>query len=116
MDAVAIRTIDEYLDAMKLSFIPAAASDRSVVLQYEFTGREQGICHAVIAAGAIRVARGPHPSPTAIVTADFDFWMRVISHDVDGLMAYQERQYTVEGDFLALMDSDLWFSRSANNA
>lgn len=112
MDAVAIRTIDEYLDAIKSSFAPAAAGDRSVVLQYEFTGREQGICHAVIAAGAIRVAREPHPSPTAIVKSDFDLWLRVISHDVDGLIAYQERQYTVEGDFLALMDSDLWFTRS----
>ena len=67
MDAVAIRTIDDYLLAMKTSFEPSASGNRSLVLQYEFTGREQGICHAAIAAGEIQVARGPHPAPLALV-------------------------------------------------
>jgi hypothetical protein len=39
-------------------------------------------------------------------------WLRVITHDVDGLIAYQDGLYVVEGDFLALMDSDLWFERT----
>ncbi|HEX6542227.1 MAG TPA: hypothetical protein VF040_10770 [Ktedonobacterales bacterium] len=109
---MAIDSIDEYLRAMKMSFLPAAAGDRSVVLQYEFSGREQGICHVVIAGGEIQTSRGPHPSPTVIVRADFDLWMRVISYDLDGLMAYQEGLYTVEGDYITLMDTDLWFSRA----
>ncbi len=111
MDAVAIRTIDDYLLAMKTSFEPTAAGDRSLVLQYEFSGREQGICHAAIAAGSILVARGPHPAPSVVVRADFDLWIRIVAHDIDGLIAYQDGLYAVEGDYLALMDSDLWFSR-----
>ena len=111
METVAIHSIDDYLRAMRTSFVPSAAGDRSIVLQYDFTGREQGACHAVIAAGTITVARGPHPAPTAIVHTDFDLWLRIISHDVDGLIAYQDGLYTVEGDFLALMDSDVWFTR-----
>jgi len=111
MDAVAIRTIDDYLLAMKTSFEPTAAGNRSLVLQYVFSGREQGICHAAIAAGEIQVARGPHPAPSVVVRADFDLWVRVIAHDIDGLIAYQDGLYAVEGDYLALMDSDLWFSR-----
>ncbi len=109
---MAIRTIDDYLHAMKTSFVPSAAGDRSLVLQYQFTGREQGICHAAIAAGEIQVARGPHPAPSVVVTADFDLWLRIISHEIDGLMAYQDGLYSVEGDYLALMDSDLWFTRT----
>ncbi len=109
---MAIRTIDDYLHAMEMSFEPAAAGDRSLVLQYEFTGREQGVCHAAIAAGSIHVARGPHPAPSVVVKADFDLWLRVISHDIDGLMAYQDGLYSVEGDYLSLMDSDLWFTRT----
>lgn len=109
---MAIRSIDDYLQALKSSFMPAAAGDRSAVLQYEFTGGDTGVCHAVIAAGDIQVARGPHPSPSVTVRSDFDLWMRIIRHDVDGLMAYQEGLYAVEGDFLALMDSDLWFARA----
>ena len=106
-----IHTIDDYIRALKTSFLPAAAGNRSVVLQYEFSGRERGVCHAVIAAGDIQVGRGPHPSPTAVVKADFDLWLRVISYDLDGLLAYQEGLYAVEGDYLTLMDADLWFSR-----
>lgn len=109
---MAIRSIDDYLRALTTSFVPTAAGDRSIVLQYQFTGREQGMCHAVIAAGQIQVAHGPHPSPTVVVRSDFDLWLRVITHDVDGLIAYQDGLYTVEGDFLALMDSDLWFERA----
>jgi putative sterol carrier protein len=112
MDAVAIQTIDDYLHAMKTSFEPAAAGGRSLVLQYEFTGREQGVCHAAIAAGQIQVAHGPHLTPSVVVTADFDLWMRIISHNVDGLIAFQDGLYSVEGDYLALMDSDLWFTRT----
>jgi putative sterol carrier protein len=112
MDAVAIRSIDDYLRALTTSFNPAAAGDRSLVLQYEFTGREQGVYYAAIAAGQIQVGRGPHPSPTVVVKTDFDLWLRVITHDVDGLIAYQDGLYVVEGDFLALMDSDLWFERT----
>ncbi len=112
MDAVAIRTIDDYLLAMKTGFEPTAAGDRSLVLQYEFSGREQGICHAVIAAGEIQVARGQHPAPSVAVRADFDLWVRIIAHDIDGLIAYQDGLYIVEGDYLALMDSDLWFTRT----
>ena len=109
---MAIQTIDEYLHAMKTSFIPTAAGSRSLVLQYEFTGREQGACYAAIAGGEIQVARGAHPAPSVVVKADFDLWLRIISHDIDGLMAYQDGMYSVEGDYLSLMDSDLWFTRS----
>ena len=109
---MAICSIDDYLSALKASFIPAAAGDRSMVLQYEFTGRAQGVCHAVIAGGAIEVARGPHPSPTVVVRTDFDLWLRIVTHDIDGLMAYQDGLYSVEGDMIDLMDADLWFARS----
>lgn len=109
---MAIRSIDEYLHALESGFLPAAAGGRSLVLQYEFTGSQQGVCHAVIAAGAIQVAHGPHPAPSVVVHSDFDLWMRIIRHDIDGLMAYQDGLYSVEGDSLALMDSDLWFERS----
>ena len=57
---MAIRSIDDYLHALTTSFSPAAAGDRSMVLQYEFTGREQGVCHAAIAAGASSRGRAGH--------------------------------------------------------
>lgn len=112
MIAVAIDSIDDYLHALKSSFTPSAAGNRTMVLQYDFTGRDTGICHAVIAAGTIQVARGSHPSPTVVVRTDFDFWLRIVTHDVDGLIAYQDGLFTVEGDIISLMDADLWFGHT----
>lgn len=107
-----ISSIDDYLSALQASFKSEAAGDRSMVLQYEFSGRVQGVCHVVIAGGAIQTGRGPHPSPEVIVRSDFDLWLRIATHDVDGLMAYQDGLYTIVGDIVLLMDADLWFGNS----
>jgi putative sterol carrier protein len=112
MVAMPIRSIDDYLRLMRESFLPAAAANRSMVLQYDFSGDICGVCHAVIAAGQIQTAHGPHPKPTSVVHADFNLWLHVIAHEIDPLIAYQDGLFTVEGDGLALMDSDLWFAHS----
>lgn len=107
---MAIMTIDEYLAAMRASFLPDRAAGRRAVLQYEFTGREAGVCHAVIAEGAIHTERGPHPHPDATVTSDFDSWMRIVSYKIDPLLAAEDGLYTASGDVILLMDSDTWFA------
>jgi hypothetical protein len=106
-----ITTIDEYMDAMRQTFVPERARAAHVVLQYHFTGRECGACYAVIADGTIAVARGTHPAPTATVTVDFDLWLRILVYQIDGLLAYQEGRYTITGDIETLMISDTWFKR-----
>lgn len=100
-----------YVAAMRATFDPAAASGRSLTIQYTFTGRVSGVCHARIVNGALAADLGPAPAPDVAITADFDLWRRILAHQVDGLIAWQEDQYIVTGDFEALMDSDLWFRR-----
>ncbi len=100
-----------YVAAMRATFDPAAAAGRTVTIQYTFTGRVSGVCHASITNGALVAVLGPAPAPDVTVTADFDLWRRILTHEVDGLIAWQEGQYTVTGDFEALMESDLWFHR-----
>jgi putative sterol carrier protein len=106
-----ITTIDEYLQAMRESFVPEKAGNVRVVLQYQFTGSQNGACHAVIADGAISVAAGTHPAPTATVTADFDLWMRILVYELDAVLALEDGLYEAEGDLETLMASDLWFRR-----
>jgi putative sterol carrier protein len=106
-----IETIQHYMHAMGASFSPARASGQSVVLQYEFTGRQCGICHAVISDGTITVAKGPHPTPSAAVTVDFDLWLAILAYQTDGLIAFQEGRYDVRGDPMTLLDSNAWFER-----
>jgi putative sterol carrier protein len=100
-----------YIAVLRATFDAAATGGRGFVIQYDFTGRVAGVCHATIASGALSVALGPAPAPDVIVTADFDLWRRVLAHQVDGLMAWQEGLFTVTGDMETLMESDLWFRR-----
>jgi hypothetical protein len=96
---------------MRQSFLPERARGRSVVLQYHFSGRVTESCYAEVKDGALLVAQGAHPGPSAAVRVDFDLWLRILNYEVDGLMAYQAGQYQVEGDLETLMESDTWFRR-----
>lgn len=109
--SVQIETIADYLRAMETTFSAEKAGSVHAVLQYEFTGREVGVCHAIIEGGTILAQMGAHPAPTATVRVDFDLWLRVLTHEVDGLIAWQDGLYQVIGDPYPLMESDSWFSR-----
>lgn len=105
-------TIDSYLRAMERTFAREKTLGKCAVIQYTFTGSQQGVCHAVIDNGTLRVGMGPHPRPTASVTCDFDLWMRIMTYEVDGLLAYQDHLFDAEGDIEALLESDSWFVRA----
>jgi putative sterol carrier protein len=102
-------TIEQYIRQLESSFLPTKAAGKRAVLQYVFTGRKTGVCHAVIEGGAIHAASGPHPAPTVIVETDIDLWTRIVRYDVDGLLAYQEGLIRVTGDVETLIESDTWF-------
>ena len=104
-------TIESYLRSMERSFASERAQGKRAILQYTFTGSQQGVCHAVIQNGSLCVRIGPHANPTARVTCDFDLWMRIMSYEIDGLLAYQDHLFDVEGDIETLLESDSWFVR-----
>jgi putative sterol carrier protein len=106
-----IETIDDYMRLARQRFLPEHARGRSAVLQYHFSGRVADSCYAQIEGGALLVAQGTHPHPTATVWVDFDLWLRILSYEVDGLMAFQAGEYQVQGDLETLMESDTWFHR-----
>ena len=106
-----IETIDDYMRLARQSFLPERARGRNAVLQYHFTGRVTESCYVQLEDGALLVAQGTHPHPTATVRVDFDLWLRILSYQVDGLMAYQAGEYQVEGDLETLIESDTWFHR-----
>lgn len=106
-----MRTLDDYIGAMRLSFSAERAQGRSAVLQYEFSGRVTGVCHAVVHEGALTAAAGPHPAPSVVVRSDFDLWLAILAYKEDGLLMYQAGQYEADGDLELLMDSNAWFVR-----
>ena len=108
---MAIDTLEDYLRAMRTVFAPDRARGKRAVLQYNFSGRVTESCYAVMEDGALQVAAGTHPAPTATVDVDFDLWMQVLAYKIDGLIAYQEGRFRVQGDVDTLMESDTWFIR-----
>lgn len=109
--AMASTTIDEYVVAVRERFLPQRAAGKRGVFQYEFTGSESGIIHFVVEDGSIVVEREAHPSPDVTVRADFSTWIRIVTYELDPLIAGQEGLFTVSGDPLLLMESDTWFAR-----
>ncbi len=107
----AIHDLQGYMDALRASFDAERARGRQVTLQYCFSGAVTGVCYATIADGTLTVAEGRHPAPTAVVTSDFELWLRIIAYHLDPLLAYQEGLYAVEGDIEALIETDTWFMR-----
>lgn len=103
--------LEGYMAALRASFDAQRADQRRVTVQYTFTGAVSGACYAVIADGALCVAEGRHAAPTVAVTADFDLWRRIVTYEIEPLMAYQEGLYAVEGDLEALIEADNLFRR-----
>lgn len=108
---LASATIDEYLSRLRETFRPERSEGRRAVVQYEFTGREAGNCHMVIADGTIIVERGTFPNPDVTVKVDFDTWLRIVTYQIDPLIAGQDGLFAVDGDAMLLMESDMWFER-----
>lgn len=107
---MASANIEQFLAELETSFAPDRARGIHAVLQYHFTGDGVGACYAVIADGALRAASGEHPAPDATIEADFTLWQRILTHEIDRLMAYQEGQYTIQGTIELALDSDAWFT------
>lgn len=106
-----ITTIDDYMQAMRQTFVPEKARGAHAVLQYQFSGSQTGACYAIIEDGTIHVAAGTHPAPTATVTVDFDLWMRILSYEIDAVLAAEDGAYETTGDLETLVESDTWFRR-----
>lgn len=106
-----ISDLQGYMDALKSSFDAECACSRPITVQYRFTGAVNGACHAVVANGALVVAEGIHPAPTVSVTSDFDLWTRIVTYEIEPLMAWQDGLYQIEGDIEALIELDACFRR-----
>src|SRR5579883_2545163 len=96
--SMASTSIDQFVAELERSFAPERAQGTQAVLQYHFTGDVTGACYAIVANGALTAAPGEHPAPGATIQADFALWQRILAHEVDRLMAYQEGQYIIHGN------------------
>ncbi len=96
-------SLEEFLLLMKAAFDPQAAGDFRAVIQFEFSGRPEGVCHLRIAEGKLTTSEGPAAEPDLVIRAPFATWLEIMAGRRDGQQALMQGEYQAEGDLAVLM-------------
>jgi len=76
----------------------AAAGDRKVTLQFNFSGQVEDSCCFIIEKGKIETKKGFEENPDITIKTPFDVWMDIMTRKADGQQMFMEQKYTVTGD------------------
>jgi multimeric flavodoxin WrbA len=104
-------SLETYLMLMRFGFKPDAAVGIDKVIQFDFTGEEEGTCQLKIASGRMETCEGPQNEADLTITAPFDVWMDVITGKTDPQQAFMDQKCSAEGEFELLMKFGTWFGR-----
>jgi multimeric flavodoxin WrbA len=79
-----------------------AVGDRQVILQFDFSGEVEGVCHFIIAAGRIEAREGAAGKADLTIETPFEVWMDIMTRKADGQQMFLDQKYKIRGE-LALM-------------
>jgi putative sterol carrier protein len=96
-------TIEDFMLLMQMAFKPELAGDIKAVLQFTFTGTQDGSCFLTIGNGIIDASKGTAPEPALLIESPFDLWMDILTGKADGQKMYMEGRYRGTGDLALLM-------------
>ena len=97
-------TIRDLMFNMPKAFLPEKAVGLDVVVQFKFTGKEDGDWFATIQDGKCTIEQGVHSCPTAALTADSDDYIKVVTDELNGMQAYLQGKIKVAGDLTLAMN------------
>jgi multimeric flavodoxin WrbA len=106
------RSMEDVLLLMRLGFDPDAAGELDAVVQFEFSGKVDGVCHLGIRGRAITTRTGAAVQPNLVIRSPFDTWVAIQDGALDGAQAFMEGAYTAEGDMDLLPRLGSLFGRS----
>lgn len=75
-----------------------ATGDRTVILQFNFSGEMEGSCHFVIEKGKVASKMGANENQDLTIETPFEVWMDIMTGKADGQQMFMEQQYKVNGD------------------
>jgi alkyl sulfatase BDS1-like metallo-beta-lactamase superfamily hydrolase len=75
-----------------------AAGDKTVILQFKFSGDVEDSCYFTIEKGNIVAEKGTWESPDLTIETPFDVWMDIMTRKADGQQMFMEQKYKVNGD------------------
>ena len=91
-------TVEQLMEKMPGAFMPEKAAGLDAVIQFKFTGAEEGDWHAVIKDGKVDVSKGEHASPKMTLTADSADYVKIFTGELDGMQAFMQGKIKLAGD------------------
>jgi len=95
-----VSTVKEYFDTLPNRFVPSAAKGLRAVFQFELAGDGGGTYHVTVEDGAMKVAEGPSPSPSAVLKMSADNYVKMANGELNGAMAFMKGQLKVTGNVM----------------
>jgi putative sterol carrier protein len=98
-----VSTVKEYFDTLPARFVANAAKGLTAVFQFELAGGPVdagGTYHVTVADGAMAVAEGPSPTPSATLKMSADNYVKMANGELNGAMAFMKGQLKVTGNVM----------------
>ena len=95
-------SIESFMLVFPFGLNSEAVGDRTIRLQFNFSGEVTGSCYFTIGKGNVSSKEGSVENPDIALETPFEIWMDIITGKADGQQMFMEQKYTVTGD-LALM-------------
>ena len=91
-------SLEPFMSIFPMGLNTRAAGDRTISLQFCFTGQVTDTCYFKIGMGRIEACQGVMIDPDLTIETPFDLWMDIMTRRVDGQQMFMEQRYTVAGD------------------
>lgn len=95
-----IETVKQYFETLDQRFVQSAAQGVDAVFQFDIGGDGGGTWHVAVKDGVMEVGEGPHPRPSAVVTALAADYVQIANGDMNGLRAVMTRRMKISGNLV----------------
>ncbi|MCU0579720.1 MAG: SCP2 sterol-binding domain-containing protein, partial [Desulfobacterota bacterium] len=104
-------SIETFSLFLTMGFNPAGAGETRAILQFNFSGDQEGSCHFRIADGRIEAYPGSADQPDLTIETPFEVWMDIMTGKADGQQLFMEQKYKANGNLSLLMGMNQFFGK-----
>jgi putative sterol carrier protein len=95
-----VSTVQEYFETLHARFVASAAKGLNAIFQFELAGAGGGTYHVTVNDGAMAVAMGPAPAPSATLKMSAENYVKMANGELNGAMAFMKGQLKVTGNVM----------------
>ncbi len=91
-------SLESFMRFLPFGLKSEAAGNKTVILQFKFSGDVEDACYFTIEKGSIVAKKGAWENPDLTIETPFDVWMDIMTRKADGQQMFMEQKYKVNGD------------------